>query len=264
MIRKITLTSFLLLAMLTFIPLSVWAATPLLTDDPNTLGAGKGQLEICGRVGFDRDVTEGVATKNTISQVTTSFTYGVVDPVDLAFEFARTWGTSTTEGVDLAAPDAADFKLSAKIKLLEAGGLMFAVRPDLGYSYLPSGSSRDYSPFFGGAVIAGKQFDPLTFNLNLGYLHYSYQSDEDRGGLRPDIWSASFSTSWQPTEKLQLVADIGTGTNPDITTSELPLFSCFGLIYSFADYLDMAGGFKFGLNKPETDLMLQSALVLKF
>lgn len=183
--------------------------------------------------------------------------------MDLVLDFARTWGSSTTKGVDSTTPDTADFKLSAKMKLLEAGGYIFAVRPDLGYSYVPSGSSKDYAPFFGGVMIVGKQFEPLTLNLNLGYLHYSYQSDADREGLRPDIWSASFSTSWQVTKNLQFVADIGTGTNPDKMTSEMPLFSCAGLIYSFTNNLDLAGGFKFGMNKPETDLTLQSALVLK-
>lgn len=44
----------------------------------------------------------------------------------------------------------------------------------------------------------------------------------------------------------------------------MPAFSCAGLIYSITEQLDLAGGFKFGLNKPETDLTLHSALVFKF
>lgn len=241
-----------------------WAASPLLTDDANTLGTGKGQLEVCGRVGFDHDVTSGIATKSTTSQVTTAFTYGVADPVDLVLEFARTWGTSSTAGVDSLEPDAADFKVSTKIKTYEAGGYIFAIRPDLGYSYRPAGNSKDYAPFWGGVMIVGKQFEPVSFHINLGYLHYSYQSEADREGLRPDIWSASFSATWQVTKDLQVVADIGTGTNPDKTTSQMPAFSCAGIIYSLTDYLDIAAGAKFGLNKPETDTTLQSALVLKF
>ena len=242
----------------------VWAATPLLTDDANTLGTGKGQFEVCGRVGFDRDVTDGVSTKNTTSQITSALTYGVADPVDLVLEFARTWGTSSTAGVDSSEPDAADIKISTKIKVYEAGGFAFALRPDLGYSYRPAGNSKDYAPFWGVILIVGKQFEPVTFNINIGYLHYSYQSEADREGLRPDIWSASLSATWQVTKDLQIVADIGTGTNPDKTTSQMPAFSCAGVIYSLTDYLDIAAGAKFGLNKPETDVTLQSALVLKF
>lgn len=242
----------------------VWAATPLLTDDANTLGAGEGQFEVCGRVGFDRDVTDGVTTKSTTPQITTALTYGVAEQVDLVLEFARTWGTSSTAGVDSSEPDAADFKVSSKVKAYEAGGYIFSIRPDLGYSYRPAGDSKDYAPFWGGVLIVGKQFEPVTFHINLGYLHYSYQSEADREGLRPDIWSASFSATWQVTKDLQMVADIGTGTNPDRATSEMPTFSCAGLIYSLTDYLDIAAGAKFGLNKPETDTTLQSALVLKF
>jgi len=242
----------------------VWAATPLLTDDANTLGAGKGQFEVCGRVGFDRDVTDGVTTKSTTPQITSALTYGVADPVDLVLEFARTWGTSSTAGVDSSEPDAADIKISTKIKVYETGGFAFALRPDLGYSYRPAGNSKDYAPFWGGVLIIGKQFEPVTFNINIGYLHYSYQSEADREGLRPDIWSASLSATWQVTKDLQIVADFGTGTNPDKTTSQMPAFSCAGVIYSLTDYLDIAAGAKFGLNKPETDVTLQSALVLKF
>ena len=242
----------------------VWAATPLLTDDANTLGAGKGQFEVCGRVGFDRDVTDGVTTKSTTPQITSALTYGVADPVDLVLEFARTWGTSSTAGVDSSEPDAADIKISTKIKLYETGGFAFALRPDLGYSYRPAGNSKDYAPFWGGVLIVGKQFEPVTFNINIGYLHYSYQSEADREGLRSDIWSASLSAAWQVTKDIQIVADIGTGTNPDKTTSQMPAFSCGGIIYSLTDYFDIAAGAKFGLNKPETDTTLQSALVLKF
>jgi len=246
------------------IAVPVWAATPLLTDDANTLGAGKGQFEVCGRVGFDRDVTDGVPTKSTTPQATSALTYGVADPVDLILEFARTWGTSSTAGVDSSEPDAADIKISTKIKVYETGGFAFALRPDLGYSYRPAGNSKDYAPFWGGVLIVGKQFEPVTFNINIGYLHYSYQSEADREGLRPDIWSASLSATWQVTKDIQVVADIGTGTNPDKTTSQMPAFSCAGIIYSLTDYLDIAAGAKFGLNKPETDTTLQSALVLKF
>lgn len=58
-------------------------------------------------------------------------------------------------------------------------------------------------------------------------------------------------------------ADVGLYTNPDKTTAELPVFTCLGAICSLIDQLDLAGGFKFGLNKPETDLTVQSALVFK-
>ena len=242
----------------------VWAATPLLTDDANTLGAGKGQLEVCGRVGFDRDVTDGVTTRSTTTQVTSAVTYGVADQVDLVLDITRTWGKSSTAGVDSSEPDAADIKISTKIKLYETGGFAFAIRPDIGYSYSPAGNSKDYAPLWGGVLIVGKQFEPVTFNINIGYLHYGYQSEADREGLRPDIWSASFSATWQATKDIQIVADIGTGTNPDKTTSQMPVFSCAGIIYSLTDYLDIAAGAKFGLNKPETDTTLQSALVLKF
>jgi hypothetical protein len=241
-----------------------WAATPLLTDDANTLGAGRGQFEVCGRVGFDRDVTDGVTTKSITSQVTSALTYGVADPVDLVLEFARSWGTSSTAGVVSSEPDAADFKISSKIKAYEAGGFVFALRPDLGYSYRPAGNQKDYAPFWGGVLIVGKQLEPVTLHINLSYLHYSHQSEADREGLRPDIWSASFSATWQVTKNLQMLADIGMGTNPDKTTSEMPAFSCAGIVYSLTDYFDIAVGAKFGLNKPETDTTLQSALVLKF
>lgn len=258
------LIMYFLVATFIATPEFVSAATPLLTDDPATLGTGKGQLEICGRVGFDRDRTAGVTTKSTLSQITSTLTLGVAEPVDLGIEFARAWGTSTTAGVDSSEPNTADFKVSAKINLSEWAGLNFAIRPDLGYTYSPPGTSHDYSTFWGGTLIVGKNLDPLTVNLNIGYLHYNYQSEADRTESRPDIWSGSVSVTWQATPSMQFVSDIGTSTNPDKSSSDLPVFACGGIIYNVTDFLDLAGGFKVGLSNPETDIMLQTALILKF
>lgn len=191
-------------------------------------------------------------------------TLGVAEPVDLIVEFNRSWGTTTTAGIDTAEPDSADFKLSTKLQFLKSGGFSAAIRPDIGYSYLPSGNSRDNAQFYGGVLIASQQLEPITLTLNLGYLYYDYQSPADRDALRSNLWSGSLAAIWQATQDLQLVADIGTGTNPDRGSRQLPTFTCGGIIYSLTDYLDIAGGFKIGLNKPETDLMLQSAVVLKF
>lgn len=243
----------------------VWGATPLLTDDAVTLGPGKGQFEVCGRWGTDRDVTDGVITDSTKAQLTSTLTVGVADPLDLVLEFSRDWGQVSSQGVTSSNPDAVNFKLSAKFKLLETGGgFSVAVRPDLGYSYLPSGSSRDNTPSYGGVLIATQKLDPVTLHLNIGGQYNDYQSTVDREAFRQTIWSGSLAALWQVTGALQLVTDIGLYTNPDKATAELPVFSCLGAIYSVTDYLDLAGGFKFGLNKPETDLTVQSALVFKF
>lgn len=132
---------------------AVWGATPLLTDDAVTLGTGNGQFEVCGRWGTDRDWISGVLTKGTQSSLTTSLTYGVANPLDLAFEFSREWGEVEQQGVTSKDPEAANFKLSAKLRLFEAGDLSVAVRPDLGYSYVPAGSSHDRTLSYGGVLI---------------------------------------------------------------------------------------------------------------
>ena len=243
---------------------AAWGATPLLTDDAVTLGTGNGQFEVCGRWGNDRDRSGGVTTKSTVSQVTTALTYGVADPVDMVFEFGRDWGRVESQGVTSTDPDTASFKLSAKLRLFEMGNFSLAVRPDLGYSYVPSGSSRDAVYAYGGVVIATHRFEPFTVHLNLGGLYNDYQSSVDRAASRSVIWSGSLAAIWQVAGAVQLVADIGMYTNPDKTTNQMPAFSCAGVIYSITDRLDLAGGFKIGLNKPETDLTLQSALVFKF
>lgn len=243
---------------------TAWGATPLLTDDAVTLGTGNGQFEVCGRWGTDRDRSGGVTTKSTVSQVTTALTYGVADPVDMVFEFARDWGEVKSQGVTSTDPDTVGFKLSAKLRLFEAGNFSLAVRPDLGYSYVPAGSSHDAVYTYGGVVIATHKLEPFTVHLNLGGLYNDYQASADRDASRSVIWSGSLAAIWQVASSVQLVADIGVSTNPDKATTQMPAFSCAGLIYSITEQLDLAGGFKFGLNKPETDLTLQSALVFKF
>ncbi|MFH1903281.1 MAG: hypothetical protein ABIK20_04415 [Candidatus Omnitrophota bacterium] len=66
------------------------------------------------------------------------------------------------------------------------------------------------------------------------------------------------------TEKLKLVANIGTEKNPDKEADDDPAFLLAGVIYSLTENTSVDFGFKIGLNSEETDQSFLAGLTLCF
>jgi len=63
---------------------------------------------------------------------------------------------------------------------------------------------------------------------------------------------------------LQLVAEVGTGTNQDRDNSTWVTFMTGGVIYSVIESLDVSLGVKGSLTAPETDIALLTGLTFRF
>lgn len=242
-----------------------FAAHPLISDDAGTLGKGASQIELNGQWSSDKETVEGTGTESRASQIATTYGYGVAEKVDLTFGITRQWGETESGGLTGNDPGFVNFSFSSKWQFFETSGFSFAVKPQLGYSYVVGGSKDDYTPSYGVALIATKEFEPFAVHLNVGYLYNDYQAEAERAGSRNSIWSVSLgSTCDIIKERLKLVSDFGAATNQDKSTSELPVFALAGAIYSLNKNVDLSAGVKFGLTKPEPDIAATGGVTFRF
>jgi len=235
---------------------AAFAAHPLITDDAGTMGAGKGQLEMNGEYGHDKE--DGVTSTKTEGAAILSF--GLSDTVDLVVGLPY-------QHLRVKEPDAtmhengiSDTAIEVKWRFYEHDDLSLAIKPGLtlatGDDEKGLGAGKtNYSLFF----IASQEMAPWAFHLNLGYIRHENTLDEAK-----DIWHASLASSLALTEDLHAVANIGIEKNPVKLTDTDPAFFLVGLIYSLSEHVDLDCGVKYGLNASETDYTLLAGLTWKF
>lgn len=256
--------SFVCVAMLTLLSTGTcFAAHPLVGDDAGTQGKGTVQVELNGDISYDREVVNGSTTKNNGAQLATTIGVGVSDRVDLTFGVARPWGNGDTDGASFKDAGSADFSLSMKWQVYEHDGFSIAVKPQLGYSY-SVGTESDYTVSYGTTLVFSKELGPFAFHLNAGYTYNDHNRAEVRDACRDSIWNVSLATTYQLFKELKLVADFGTATYEDKSSSEMPVFGLGGLIYTVNKNLDLSTGLKLGLTKPEDDLTGLFGVTIKF
>lgn len=230
-----------------------FAAHPLVSDDAGTLGKGNMQVELIGDIGTDKETAGGSTTKTSGKQVATSFGVGVTDKVDLALGFARPWGSEESNGDTTNVTGSADFSLAIKWQIYEHAGFSIAVKPQLGYSYAV-GVSDDNTTSAGAAIVVSKELEPFALHLNAGYTYKSYNLAKVKTDNRSSIWDVCLGATYEVIKSLKLVADIGTATNQDKTSNDMPAFGLVGAIYSLNKSVDLSAGLKVGLTNPEEDL----------
>ena len=147
-----------------------------------------------------------------------------------------------------------------KWRFYEKDGLGIAIKPGI---TLPTGNEKKglgtgkvtYSLHF----IATKEFHPLEFHVNLGYIRNENKIDE-----RKDIWHASLAMEVEVIKNLEIVGNIGVERNRDKTSKTPPAFLIGGVVYTLHKNFDLDFGVKTGLNKPETDITFLAGLTFKF
>ena len=244
-----------------FLVSASWAAHPLITDDAETQGKGKYQLELNGQYNWDREDVDGVTMKTTGGLVNATLTYGVAEKVDLAITLPYQWGKVEGDGViPHNEKGISDAVLEAKWQFYEKEGLGLAAKPGIRF---PTGNhDKDLgSGRVGGQLflIGSKEVAPWAFHVNLGYIRNENKLDE-----RTDLWHASLAAERYMTKKLKLIANIGQERNPDIKCTNHPAFLIGGLIYSIAEGVDLDGGVKYGLTSSETDWSLLTGVTIRF
>jgi len=232
------------------------AAIPLITDDTGTQGKGKFQLEVLGEYGHDK---EG-GIKGETQGVTASFTYGILDPVDIVLSVPYAIWREKDGGCTEEEDGLADLALEAKWRFFEREGFSLALKPGLtlpiGDEDKGLGAGRATEYLF---LIASKETSPWAFHLNLAYIRNENKNDE-----RDDLWHASLASSYEIFKKLKLVGDIGMEKNPDRGSSVDPAYILGGFIYSPRENLDFGLGIKGGLTNTEADLSVRGGITWRF
>lgn len=252
----------ILLATMFFLPSTSWPAHPLITDDTGTQGKGRIQLELNGQYDKDKEAWAGFSVESTVWQIGTTFSYGIVDNVDLVLNLPYVKAEAKLSGTLVYYDETglADISIEAKWRFYEADGLSLAVKPGV---VLPTGDEdkglgagkTGYHLF----IIGSMETAPWAFHANLGYIRNNNEFGEEK-----NIWRASFATAYEAVNNLKLVGNIGFEKNPNTAADEDPAFLIVGAIYSLSENLDIDAGIKLGLTSAETDMSLMAGLAIRF
>jgi len=251
MMKKVFATVVLFLVFLG----NSYAAHPLITDDTGTQGKGKFQLELNSEYGVDKE--DGVTSKTF--EFAPTLSYGLTDTIDIVlgvpYQHFKVEDTVTKKESGLS-----DTSVEVKWRFFEKDGLSFAVKPGIS---IPTGDENKglgtgkvgYSAY----LITTKELKPINIHFNLGYIRNENKFDE-----RKNILHASVAGEYEATEKLKIVANIGTETNTDKSSNVSPAFALAGIIYSVTENISVDAGYKYGLNTPETDNTYLFGVAIKF
>ncbi len=253
----------LLAVIVMLLPTPLYAAHPLITDDADTQGKGKYQIEVNGEYDVDSETVAGTTVKTTVDQAAATLTYGVADRVDIAAGIPYQWTTASLDGAVVSREHGvSDATLEVKWRFYEKEGLSVGIKPGMSF---PTGNDAKglgtgktgYSLFF----ITTQEMKPWTVHLNLGYRRNENAPDVDE---RVDIWHVSAAVLYGVTKDLQAVANIGIERNRNKESNENPAFALGGFIYSVTEDFDIDCGVKAGLNEAETDYSLLAGTTFRF
>ncbi len=250
---------FLILGLLLSSP--SFGARPLVTDDSGTAGKGNLAAEFGVEAFSWKDRVDGVRVKETGTEASAVFTYGVSETVDVVAGFPYGWGKGKEDGTTVFDENGiSDISLEMKWRFFEKNNFGLALKPGLTF---PTG---DYKKSFGSGhvtygltFIASRELEPFAFHLNAGYARNENKLDE-----RKDLWSASIAATYEPVKNLNLVGNLGFERNADPATRTAPAFALVGLNYAINEYITLDAGYKFGLNKQEVDRSIVAGMTFSF
>lgn len=260
------LTVFLVL------PISTFAAHPLVTDDAGTLGKGRFQLEVQGDYShdelkeYDDLLGQWVTTKTTAKAVATHLSWGILKNLDLILGIPYQWQKVKQDDVVISDEHGiADMSVALKWRIWEKGGFAFALKPGM---TLPTGDEGKGlgpgRPSYGLTFITTKEFSSIALHLNLGYTYQDYKQQGVKDASRSDLWHGSLAAELAAAKNLKLVANVGIDTNQDKASSIHPAFVLGGFIYSLAESLDLSLGVMGGLNKTAPDYTITAGMAWRF
>ena len=253
----------MLICALAALPVSAWAMHPLITDDPETQGAGKYQVEMNAQCARDKTSTAGIETKVREGELEAILSYGVNDRTDIIVRLPLEREQIETGGVTSRERGLSDLSVEAKWRFLEQDGFSVALKPGLTF---PTGDDEKglgagkvgYSAF----LIAAKEAKPWSIFFNLGYLRND--NKESTVDERRDLWHVSLAAARDLSERVKLVGNIGVETNPDKGSHTKPAFLLGGLVFAVTDRIDVDLGLKAGLNDAEMDYTVLLGSAFRF
>lgn len=252
-----------LAALFAVVPTAGLAGPPYITDDTGTQGRGNWQLELIGDyIHHDKSaISEGmpVNQQRRVTVFGPVLTYGVVDTVDIAVGVSRLRDRITENGTLVQDVEGTgDLAVEAKWRFYESKDLSFAVKAGL---LLPTGDeTRGLGTGKASGVlnaIVTYTAGPWTWLANLAHEHLRFKRPEDAQGSHRHVWRLSGGFGYRLSETLNLAAEAGVRTNPARDDPFLPgnngHFVMLGIIYSPAENVDIAFGFRKSTNDGESD-----------
>lgn len=231
------------------------AAHPLITEDTGTQGQGNFQFELM----FDRtrDRSPGVKLRELLS--TAVLSYGVLENADLQFGLPYIRQHIRDAAGRHAGGGPLDASVDLKWRFFEQDDFSLGFKPGV---TLPSGDEdRGLGTgrvAWGGLLILSYEPGSWAFHTHAGW-----RRNRNVVGERTSLRHLSGALTWQATEGLKLVADVGADSNPDQTVRGALRYRILGLIYSPTPSLDIDAGLKRGYGGA-SDRTVQFGLTLRW
>ena len=218
---------------------NAFAAHPMLTEDPQTQGTGKFELEL-GQAFARGDPLQGGSGTEFAPQLTG----GAAPALDVILR--GTWLTQSPAD----APGArgwGDSMLDFKWRFHESAAVAFAVRAGID---IPTGdAARGLGTGAAGyhvIAIAGWQIACVNVNANVAYARVR------QAGARSDVGAVSAAVVGPSASPWRTFVETTTVSNPDPHIAQWPAVARTGLIYTATPWLDLDVGFQGRLNRSAT------------
>jgi len=212
------------------------ASIPLITDDTDTQGSGKFQIEALGEYSKDKQN----AVENKTNKINASLACGVVDPVDNIVSSPYQFWNTDGKGFRETEKGISDLSLEVKWRFFEKECLAFALKPGL---TLPIGNERKGLGSGKAAyyinLIESREVNPWSFDVNVGYARNENEIDEKK-----NLWSFTLAAKLEIKTGLKFVGETDIESNHSRLSTVPPVWICSGFIYCLADNFDICLGVK--------------------
>lgn len=246
-----------IVALLLGIVTPVLAYHPLLTEDTETQGAGKHQIEFALDATRDRS---GAATQRS-EQVGLVYAYGLGKSLDVELGIPHLRLRSDDgAGATTVARGFGDASIELKWKYYEKDGFTLGLKPGLTLASGDAGRGLGQGRAnYGAVLMAGYESGRWEF-----YGHLGVRTNRNTLGERQSLYQASALTIWEAAERFWLTAEAGKLRQPDPALRRNPAFLGIAAIWGPTKDVDLDIGLRRGLNGVATDRVLSAGATVRW
>ena len=216
----------LVFACLAFAVSTGYAEYPLITEDTNTVGAGRWQLE------GTSEIAQDTLTRERTAIDTFALSYGLAEQADL--QLVVPWHRASTDGVG-------DVVLGVKWRFFERGPFSLGVKPGV---TLPAGDAQEGrgtgEANWGVTLIASYESGALALHADA-----RYGRNRNQIGERQSLGQLSGGLLYQ-VGSVKLVADAAFDTSPDPAIDRTERYAVLGVVWPVHRDFGVAIGWKRG------------------
>ena len=210
-------------------------AHPLLTEDANTQGAGRFELEI-GTASVRED-------NGRAFELNPQLAYGILDNLDAIVR--PSWFALSGDAIGESGRRRGfgDTVLDLKWRFATIEPTSFAIRAGLDLPTAANGIPGFDGTGWHALLIATSDLSALTLTGDVGYLHTPRQP-----GLRRDIYRVSAAAIYEVHERVQLLINAEMRSSLDADRGTWPAALLVGAIVTVTPWLDLDAGWQRRLN----------------